>query len=298
MKPNTAPAADSWKPSVRVCALLVVLCVLCGTLAVVFGHKKNELQDELDKMQRLQGNRTASSDRFDRHQDADSSGKESEQVFRLVNQLSQKEAAISELRQRMIALQEGKVPETKLSQNTLPKSVRSSRQPKPPVHPPVPVRIPRKEVVRSPQPAAAPVYRNLSVQESFLRSLDVAAMPVSEQETHSELLKHLEALRRHVDTINRNRGADSSGELRAALAREEQNVDRLMRQERLALFSNVGRELGYDDESSQLFAEHIDRIGAMTTLEQPSQSVTTPEPMPPEPPVTEDSGAGEPPSDQ
>ncbi|MEI6971061.1 MAG: hypothetical protein WCL44_06035 [bacterium] len=289
MKANATQPVNVRQPSNRVIALLIVLCIVCGALAAIFGQKKSELQRELDKVQRLQGNRAATAGRIQRGQGGSDGGGESEQVFKMVNQLAQKEAAISELRQRLIAIQEGKVPDAKLSQNTLPKSVRSSRPAKAPARTPAPVT--QRTVVRTPQPVPAPVYNNLPEQESFIQSIDVTTMPVNEQENHAELLKHLDSLRLIVDALNRNGGSDPTGELRNSLSREERNINTLMRAERLALFSNVGRELGYDDESSLLFAEHIDRIGTMTTFE-PAQHPVAP-PAPPEPAASEEPDSAE-----
>ena len=71
-----------------------------------------------------------------------------------------------------------------------------------------------------------------------------------------------------------------------------------MLQERQALFSNMAQELGYDDESSLLFSEYIERIDSMTTFESWSQQAPMPQPTSADmPPMEEpDNGSMPPPS--
>lgn len=281
MKPLTTPQADARKSSSHVLGLLIVLCILCGTLAVVFYQQSTERQELLEKLQKKQ-NRRNGPGQAGEPSDGDASTRGSEQVYKQVNLLAQKDAVINELRQRLIALHEGRVPETRLSSNTLPKSVRSSRPKMPPERPP---ETPRTNIAAPAQPVPAPVFKSFADQESSLGGIDVSSMPAGEQENHNELLRRLETRRRIVDELNRNRGTDSTAGLRAKLAREEQAVKALMRQERLALFSNMGRELGYDDESSLSFAEYIERVDAMTTFESSVQTAPSSRSLRPEMPT-------------
>ncbi|MEI6809231.1 MAG: hypothetical protein WCN95_10975 [bacterium] len=290
MKPDTVPPPGAGKPTNHVLLLLIALCILCGALAIIFNQKQHELQQQLDTIQRRQAGKTATS----WQPDGDASAGESEKVFKLVNLLSQKDAAISELQQKMIALREGRIMETRLSPSALPKSVRINRQKKPLERV---VETPVTDIVAAIQPIPTPVYRNIANQESFLQNLDITSMSESQSTTHRELLKHLESLRLCVAELDKNRGEDPTGELRRTLWTEEQAISGLMLQERQALFSNMAQELGYDDESSLLFAEFIERIDSMTTFESSSQLTPMPQPMSGDmPPMAEpDNGSMPPP---
>lgn len=290
MKPNTVPPPCAGKPTNHVHLLLIALCILCGALAIVFNQKTRELQLQLEKLQRQQSSKPATA----WQPDGDASAGESEKVFKLVNLLSQKDAAISELQQKMIALREGRTLETRLSPNALPKSVRINRQKKPLERV---IETPVTDIVAAVQPIPTPVYRNIANQESFLQNLDITSMSETQATTHRELLRHFESLRLCVAELDKNRGEDPTGELRRTLWTEEQAVSGLMLQERQALFSNMAQELGYDDESSLLFAEFIERIDSMTTFESSSQPTPMPQPISVDmPPMAEpDNGSMPPP---
>lgn len=284
IKQNTVPPPVTAKSTNHVHLLLVALCVLCGALAVIFNYQKKEVEEQLSKVQRKLGSSKVGAQSSD---DATTAG--SEQVYKHVDLLAQKDAIINELRQLNIALKEGRAPDTKLSPGTLPKSVRTTRPKKTPERP---AEVPRPEPIRSIQPATTaptpvyPVYPNLAEQESFLRELDTSSLSDNEAAVHKELLKHIQALRRLAGNLEKARGADPTGQLRPALTREEQAVVELMQQERQALFSNMGRELGYNDESSLLFADYIERVDSMTTLRPAAKTSPAMQPAPEDLPVT------------
>lgn len=275
MKPHPPAQSAPQNSTTHVLALLSVLCVLCGTLAVLFYRQSNERQELIDRMRKQQAHR-GEIGQTEGQADDDASTRGSEQVFNQVNLLAQKDAVISELRQRILALQGGRIPEAGLSPNALPKAVRSSRQHKTVERT---AAAPSTNQVKPSPPPPVPVFRTLAAQQDFLQNLDVDSMTASEQENHAELLKQIEILNRLVAQIQNSAGREASDRLQSALLRQEKAVALLMQQERLALFCSVGRELGYNDDSSLVFARYIEQVDSMTTFE-PSSTPDNPPPLP------------------
>jgi hypothetical protein len=264
MKAQPSPQAVAGRSTNHVCALLIVLCILCGTLAVVFYRQSSERKDLLDKLQRKQSHR-AETGQTGGAADGDASARGSEQVFKQVDLLAQKDAVINELRQRILALQEGRTPDAGLSPNALPRVVRSSRQHKTPERPPV---APSPSPIRPAPSAPPPVFKTLAVQKEFLQNLETDSMTAGEQENHAELLRQIESHNRLVAQLENSPGKEASDRIRPALLRQDKIIEVLMQQERLALFCSVGRSLGYNDDSSLVLARYIEQVERMTSVEQ------------------------------
>jgi len=264
MKPQPSPQAVAGRSTNHVCTLLIVLCILCGALAVIFYRQSNERKDLLDKMQRKQSHR-AETGQAGGATDGDASARGSEQVFKQVDLLAQKDALINELRQRILALQEGR-PDAGLSPNALPRVVRSSRQHKAPERPAI---APSTSPIIRPASSTPPhVFKTLAIQKEFLQNLEIDSMTANEQENHAELLRQIESHNRLVAQLENSPGKEASDRIQPALLRQEKIIDVLMQQEKLALFCSVGRALGYNDDSSLVFARYIEQVDRMTSVEQ------------------------------
>lgn len=254
-----------------------MLSILCGTLAVLFYRQSNDRQELLEQMQKRQNHRVETG-QSDGPADGDASTRGSEQVFKQVNLLAQKDAVINELRQRILALQDGRVPDAGLSPNALPKAVRSSRQQRTAERP---VAVSGTTPVKPPKDVPITVFRTLAAQTTFLQNLDVDSMTADEQENHAELLKQIEIRNRLVAQLENSTGKDSSAKIRPTLLRQEKTIKALMQQERLALFCSMGRDLGYSEDSSAVFASYIEQVDRMTTFElSPISDELTPPQLP------------------
>jgi len=257
------------KPANHVCALLLVLFLLCGGLAIHYKRLANRLQSNLDATQAsLRTEASKPSDQFVTSPEKTPVSTQSGRVFEMVNLLSQKEKVITELRQRIIALQNGRIPEAGLSTNTLPRSMRRTVRARKPVEQPA---EPPPRAPVAPQVEQELTFADLPAKVAFFKALDVSTMPVEEQRTHYSLVKHLESLRKLTDDLGGRRGAGGISELRALILRESKAVQELMPKEKRSLLCNMGRELGYDDESSQWFSEYVDQVDSMTAF---SPSIT------------------------
>ena len=276
--PGPAPAPEKKTQFGSVTALLMALCVICAGAAVFYNRQKTDLSGKLQKAQKAlegkQAGRQAGAGAA-----AGQGASESEKVFDLVGRLAQKESVIGELRQRLVAIQDGRAPEAGLSTNTLPASVRSvrrSRKTEPKALAPKP-EPPRAAPVPPPPPAPGAEFPELTEHESFFGSLDASAVSAAERDCHAELLAHIQILRRVVSEM-KSRG-DATGELLASATREAQALESLMPVEREALLRGIGRDLGYDDESCRLFAEYVNLVDRMTTFSAPAP-VPLPIPLP------------------
>ena len=235
----SSPAATKSESRSSVGLLLVVLCVVCGTLAAYYGRRCGELERERTQLR----------------QSLDTSEVKEEE-------------AKGELRQYVL----GRAPRTGSSTNVPSKSMVTTTNAPPVQAVEQPIRT--NAAVAAPAGQPIPVFQNLAEQEAFLTNLNLT-LPTAEQATHEDLLKRIATLRQLLDVAGKIRG-NPPAELRLAILREAKTIERLMSAERTALLSAIGRELGYDDDANREFVDTLSSIVRMTAFSAESDKPPAP----------------------
>jgi hypothetical protein len=241
--------AQNAKPGRLLTALVILLLgvsLVSSILAVQFYNDSRDARqyiDEIDRAVRGDGPSDRGDTRpADESDDPDTAGG----AYDLLPVLARKDAKIRELEQKVKALQGGEPLVRPVTMKPPPKTDTT----------PLP-----------PEFEGEPVIENIAEQQEFLESMDVSWLTDEQRENHTEILARLAAIQELWERAPEVSDPDERRQLRREVRESIDGLQEMFLEERRAIFYNWGRELDYDEDTAEWFADYAEYVNDMTSVE-------------------------------